>query len=296
MAEAPAIGPWLRGIVNTVDPHSLTPDALYDAVDCNIDRDGSVESRHAFSLLDDTSEYHSIFAFGSDVYAGRGAQVGKLSPNGFTVTANTNGDKLAWTVVTDRPVCTDGETIIAADGGDSSFVVNQRPGREFHDQQYAYTQLEGGRDLAYWRGRLLVLRSHTLRWSEPLEYGAHSATHNYLRLPEPATWLAALDGGVFVGGAKNTYFFAGTAPENWTMRVVGKQSAPYGRVVTGTQNMPPELVGTAEEVAVWFTDVGFAVGKPDGSVSYPQASNIEGLPLLPRNLVVQGDRIYAFAR
>lgn len=144
MADAPAIGPWLRGIVNTVDPHSLTPDALYDAVDCNIDRDGSVESRHAFSLLDDTSEYHSIFAFGSDVYAGRGAQVGKLSPNGFTVTANTNGDKLAWTVVTDRPVCTDGETLISADGGDSSFIVNQRPGREFHDQQYAYTQLEGG--------------------------------------------------------------------------------------------------------------------------------------------------------
>ena len=299
MDENLALGPWTRGMVNAVDPHGLDRSALVDALDCNIDRDGTVEARKAYVLLDDSSDYHSIFEHNYTYYAGRGSEVGKVTQQGFEATAPTNGNKLAWTVVNDRPVCSDGDTLIAADGGDSSFLQNTRvaPTADYEDDnRYDYVQLSGGRDLAYFRGRLVVLRTHTLRWSEPLEYGAHSASQNFLRLPETATWIAALDTGIFVGGKNNTYFLSGTDPDEWTISIVGKKSAPYCRLVVGTRHMMPDLVGTAEEVAVWFTDVGFAVGTPDGRVSYPQAGNIEKLPLLPRNLVVQGDRVYAFAR
>jgi hypothetical protein len=105
--------------------------------------------------------------------------------------------------------------------------------------------------------------------------------------------MAPLVGGVFVGLRTSVIFLAGTDPAAFKLETVANESCPQSGIVIDDPLSNPD--GGGGPVAVWMNSVGFVVGRPDGSVVYPQVDNLMGLPIVPRNLAFIDGRIYAFA-
>jgi hypothetical protein len=280
-------GPWPKGIVNTVSEHALPMDALVDARDCNIDSEGFVYARNTYAVLDNTNPFQYLFELNGVSYAVSQGYVGILGASSFDTIYPVTGP-VGWTEMEGRPVFCDTTGVYQIEGNTASqFVV--RPTLE-EEERYDLVTMPGGTSVAYWQGRLLVLRGKSLLWSEPLDYGCHSQARNFIRFPTTPTWMAALSGGVYVGLRDTVVFLSGTNPTDFTQRTVAGLSCPRAVLV-----IESPLTEVADGfVAVWMSDVGFVVGTAEGRVVYPQEDYIEGLPIVPRNLAYIDDRIYAF--
>jgi hypothetical protein len=106
--------------------------------------------------------------------------------------------------------------------------------------------------------------------------------------------MAPLPGGEFVGLRDTVVFLSGTDPAEFQQRTVSGLNCPKAALVVDPRYFPDALSGGGP-IAVWMSDVGFVVGRGDGGVVYPQAGNLRGLPIAPRNLAIIEDRVYAFA-
>ena len=157
------------------------------------------------------------------------------------------------------------------------------------------TPLPGGQWLEYWQGRLLLARGTTLIFSEPLRYGVYDPLRGYIRFEERITWLAPLDTGIYVGLSNSVRFLRGNDYRSLEQRLVDNKSRPGAAIVLTAPNLLSESLGVAgnapERVAVWMTDVGFAVGLPTGDVTHPQQDRLKGIPVTPGRMVVIDDRI-----
>lgn len=280
-------GPWPKGIVNTVEEHAVPMDALVDARDCNIDSEGFATARHSYTVLDDTNPFQYFFELNGISYAVSQGFVGSLGAASFETIYPVVGP-VGWTEMDGQPVFCDSTGVYQINGASASqFIL--RPTIE-EEGRYDLTTMPGGVAVSYWQGRLLVLRGKSLLWSEPLDYGCHSPARDFIRFPTTPTWMAALPGGVYVGLRDTVVFLSGTNPMEFVQRTVAGVSCPRASLV-----IESPLEGAANSfVAVWLSDAGFVVGSAEGSVVYPQADYIEGLPIVPRNLALIEDRIYAF--
>lgn len=280
-------GPWTRGLINNTNEHFIPRDALLRADNVLIDQLGWIETRPTYDLLD-AAHYKSLVAFNGLVYGVRENEVGIVGPDAFTSIAAVSGP-VDWTVL-------DGELVF------TDFAVNKKVlGDSLEDlptgyfdgdeqQQYQLAPLPAGSSIWAWNGRLLVTRGRVLYWSEPLHYGVYSQTRGRYQFGEPIVWIAPLASGVYVGLRNYVVFLAGSDPNTFQRRTVGGRSAPGASAV-----LDKRFSGSGDEVAVWFTDVGFAVGKAGGAVEFPQADRLKGLPLLPGKLVIDKDRVFYFA-
>jgi hypothetical protein len=285
------VGPWVRGIVNTSAPHALTPDALLDARDCDINKDGHIAARPVYDLLSDDSPYSYLFELHGIYYAVANGSVGILGDNAFTAIHAVTGP-VGWTAVNGLPVFCDYWGVYEIDGLTATQLVLRDIDK--CEDRYGLVDMPGGMDVKYWQGRLLVLRGKSLLWSEAMDYGSHSAPRNFIRFRTTPTWMAPLPTGIFVGLQDSVVFLSGTDPGEFTQRTVAAASSEFSGIVADTRYMGMEGSVPAP-VAVWFSDVGFVVGSGDGSVSYPQRGNIKGLPLVPRRISIVGERAIAFA-
>jgi hypothetical protein len=283
-------GPWPRGIVNSVDEHAVPMDGLVDAIDCNIDNDGFARTRKSYALVSDNAAYKYLFESGGQSYAVSQGFVGILGPDSFT-TIHPVSEPVGWTELNDQPVFCDHSGVYAIDGPNATQLTLR--GTLEDEDRYTLIDMPGGAKVSYWQGRLLVLRGRSLIWSEALDYGSHSPARNFVRFASPTFWMAPLPTGIFVGLRDNVVFLAGQDPAEFKLEIVAGPSCRGGAVVTDTRYFDPEQQA-AGDVAIWFSDVGFVVGRDDGSVDYPQAENLKGIPVAPRNLAIIEDRIYAF--
>ena len=283
-------GPWTAGLVNAVDVHSIPADALSIAEDIDIDRDGVATTRKQWSLQD-AEHYVSIFKYNTLTYAVRGTSprvLGVVGESAFSAIANVVAP-VAWTVLNEEPVYTDGEVIrIVRDG--VAVALDAGYFKEDEEDEYQLVPLPGGSDIHYWQGRLVVARGNSLLWSESLRYGLHSATRNFVRFASKIMWTAPLPTGIYVGTRDNVYFLSGSDPAKFTRIVVGGKSAPGVAAIYNPRHTQAE----GEEVALWFTSDGIAVGQQSGSVDYPQADRLKELPLYPGKMVVENDRVTIF--
>ena len=283
-----AFGPWVRGIVNTVADHAIPNDALADARDCDIGEEGFAVSRGTYALLSDADAFQSLFESGGLSYAVSQGYVGVLRETAFDTIRPVVGD-VGWTELGGLPVFCDSTGVYQIEGLSASQLV-VRPTLE-EEGRYDLATLPGGHAVAYWQGRLLVLRGKSLLWSEPLDYGCHSPARNFVRFPTSPTWMAPLPGGIFVGLRDSVVFLSGTDPAEFQQRTVADVSCPKAALVIDDPREP----SSGGPVALWMGESGFVVGRPDGSVLYPQSDNLTGLPIVPRNLAFIEGRIYAFA-
>lgn len=285
------IGPWPLGIVNTVSDHAIPPEGLADARDCDIGDEGHAVSRPTFSLLSDVDAFKYFFEHNGIAYAVHQGSAGVIGEASFTAIQSVSG-RVGWGLLGDSPIFTDYAGVYQINGLTASQFVSRTPTEE--EERYGMVDMPGGIAVTCWNGRLLVLRGRSILWSEPLDYGNHASARNFLRLESPPTWMAALPFGVYVGLRDKVVFLAGTDPKKWEIREVSGPSCSYSGIVIEDPRHLDEDFSAVGPIAVWFSDVGFVVGQGDGGVAYPQAGNLRGLPLQPRNLAVIEERIYAF--
>lgn len=282
-----SLGPWVRGLMNTVTEESLPHDALTVASNVDIDRDGVATSRNTWSQVD-AANYTSLFKHNMISYAVRNGSVGVLGDASFTAISAV-ANPVAWTVLDDEPVYTDYVSIRRITNGASEPLAAGYYADD-EDGLYQLTELPGGSDIHHWQGRLLIVRGNTLYWSEALRYAVYSATQDYIRFESRIRWVAPLPSGIYVGLRNRVVFLRGSDPSEFSIHTVGKKSAPGVAAVYD----PRHLGKGSEPLALWFTDVGIAVGDGSGAVTYPQADRLKDMPLYSGKMVVEDDRVYIF--
>lgn len=287
---AKAIGPWPVGIVNTLDEHSLPGEALKDALDCNIDREGFLTARSTYNLLSDAAGFSDMYELNGVAYAVSQGQVGVLGPASFTTIRTVNGP-VGWTRQKGQPIFCDYDGVYAINNLTSTQFVRRDIVAD--DERYGVTDMPGGFWVEQFSGRLFVLRGRSLLWSEALDYGTHSPSRNFIRFPTAPTWMAPVEDGIFVGLRDTVVFLKGTDPTQFEPELVAGKSSPGCAGVVDNKYLFKEAQGEGR-AAVWFGETGFVVGHADGSVVYPQAEQIRGMSVVPRKLVVIDERVYAF--
>lgn len=160
------------------------------------------------------------------------------------------------------------------------------------------SRMPGGSYVRYWRGRLLVVRGHTLFVSEPMRYGLYDASSGRVPFEGRIDFIEPVEGGVFVGlRGIGVRFLAGDSPDKWENKLADVIPAqPGGSLIVPTAQMKLEMQFPPDWVAVWFTQKGFALGLPNGNVIYPQADLLSGLPLGNGSLHFEGDRLIALSQ
>lgn len=283
---APAqFGPWLKGLVNVVSDESVPTDGLVRADNVDIDRDGELITRPTWATLDAT-KYSSLFKHAGRYYAVRGVEVGEVTRDAFTAYRTVVGP-VSWTVIDGDPVLVDYLGAYAIKDNAAVPLVNGYYEDEEEDE-YQLIPIPGGSGCGYWQGRLLVSRGTSLLWSEAMRYGVYSATRNYIRFGQKVQWFVPLSYGIYVGLTTSVVFLSGPDPHKFTLTRVGGVTSPGAAAKVDMRHTGDG----GEEVAVWFTDVGFAIGGPKGEVKYPQADRLKNLPMPPGRIAVDGDRLY----
>lgn len=288
------LGPWTKGLINTVPPEKVPSDGLVFADNVDVDRAGAVSRRDAWVRVD-TDPARSLFRFGGATYGVVDGNVGRLDGAGFTSLAPANGH-VSWAVLNGAPIFCNSVGVYAIQNGvaaqlDSTIFADDEDDELAPDRDLMLAPLPGGQALAYWQGRVLVARGTTLIFSEPIRYGVYDQLRSFIRFEEQISWIAALQQGIYVGLRNSVRFLSGSNYADLTQLVVAGPSWRRSGVVTSTEAFDTKLVNGAPYVAVWMSDRGFAIGLPSGAVVYPQAERLKEIPLGEGKVVVLGDRI-----
>ena len=280
-------GPWGKGLVNCVDQRFVPRDGLWAADNIDIDKLGLVTTRKKWDLLD-SAHYKSLVEHNGTTYGVRNNEVGIIDQDAFTSIASVSGP-VDWTVLDGDLVYTDFSVNKIIRGAS---LVSLPTGYYENEEQdeYQFDILPAGSFIFAWQGRLLVARGRVLYWSDPLHYGVYSATRNRYNFGEYILWVAPLDSGVYVGLENSVVFLSGADPNQFKRSTVAGKSAPGVAAILDTKHS-----GKGVDVAIWLSEIGFAIGTPNGVVEYPQAERLSNIPLLPGKLCIEGDRVYAFA-
>jgi hypothetical protein len=290
--KSAAIGPWPKGMINTVRPTAVPADALVEAVNVDIDKAGHITSRTSWTQVD-PGVATSLFTHAGKTYGVVDSIVGELRADGFEGYSYVVG-KIAWSVLNGVPIFAsyDGVYQIV-----NRVVSRLDTGSATPDEavELMLTPLPGGQWVEYWQGRVIVARGTTLFFSEPLRYGVYDPLRGYIQFEQQISWMAPLESGIYVGLRDTVRFLKGSDYRTLEQHLVDNKSWPGTAAVLTAPNLSSESLGVAgnapERVAVWMTDVGFAVGLPTGDVSHPQQDRLKGIPVTPGRMVVTDDRI-----
>ena len=283
------VGPWPRGMVNTVREDRTPVAGLMDAVNVNIRRDGTAYSQPEWESAFAGEMARDLFKHAGRVFCVLGSDLVELDSGGATPLMSDTGP-VNWTVLNDLPVFCTRESVYQINDA----VIEQVSGVVVDDQDLddVLVPLPGGQWVDYWNGRLLVARGHSLLFSQPLRFGAHNPLTDYIRFPTKIEWMAPLERGIYVGLRGSVQFLGGETPAELRQIRVASESAP-GMGMTVSSEFVDDQVATAPHVAVFFTSSGFTIGLPDGRVVYPQKTLLRDLPLFRGKLIQEGSRIFA---
>lgn len=288
------VGPWPLGVCNRFVDTELPDGGLLEAVDVNITREGEIETRAG--ALPAFGDLSCPFQYGRRQYGVRGQQIGWLDGDTFVPLATIEGTRVTWSVLDGKPMFTFMQGVGVVDG-DTVRMIDSSGYPEEITSDAGTISNPGGDYARQWRGRLLLARGRTLYYSPPFRYGLIRPRADYIRFASHIAFIEAVDGGVYVGlVGRGVVFLAGEAPERWVQKPASDAIPQAGAsAVMGTSQME-EKFRTADEVAVWFTEAGFAIGMPNGQVVLPQADRLSGLPLGIGSLAVQGDRLIVLSQ
>lgn len=144
--------------------------------------------------------------------------------------------------------------------------------------QFQYKEpMPTGAYLAYWRGRLLTARTNVLLFSEAMAYHVHDPRHGFVQMPQRITFVAPVDGGIWVGQVDHVVFLAGSSLGELTLyRKTAKPPVP-GSVVALDAEDTDGLTGKGGAVVAWLAENGFVLGSPDGGVEEKHDRRLGGI-------------------
>ena len=148
-----------------------------------------------------------------------------------------------------------------------------------------------GQYLGLWQGRLVVAQGRTLRFSEAMAYHVHDPRHGFVQMPQRITFVAPVDGGLWVGQVDHVVFLRGTAPQELVFERKTSRAPVPGSTVALASDEAGEASGGGRAVVAWLSSVGFAMGTPDGGIIEPQAQRLRGISATAGSTVVQHGRL-----
>lgn len=150
--------------------------------------------------------------------------------------------------------------------------------------------MPGGRFLTHWRGRLLTASARTLHLSEPLAPHLHDRRHGFVQLPQRITFVAGVEGGVWVGQVDHVVFLSGTRPEEFTVSRKAAQAPVEGSAVLVGADALGE-VAQGQHAAVWLAENGYVVGTASGELVEVHRGRLQSIRAAAGRTIQRGDRL-----
>lgn len=148
-----------------------------------------------------------------------------------------------------------------------------------------------GAHLAYWKGRLVTASGSVLRFSEALAYHVHDPRHGFVQMPQRITFMAPVEGGVWVGQVDHVAFLQGATPDTLELQVRATRAPVPGSVAALPAELAGELAQGGAGFVVWLADNGYVVGTPSGQAIEVMARTMKGVRAASGTSVVFGERV-----
>lgn len=149
-----------------------------------------------------------------------------------------------------------------------------------------------GKYLCVWQGRLLTANRNVLYFSEPLAYHINDPRHGFIQMPQRITFLAPVEGGIWVGQVDHVVFLQGMQPD----QLVTQRRAVQAPVPGSAILIPSEVAGEAAQggrhVVVWLSANGHVLGTASGEVVETGAKKLDGITGVKGQTVHAGYRLH----
>lgn len=125
----------------------------------------------------------------------------------------------------------------------------------------------------YWRGRLITAKSNIIRFSQPLAYHVHDERFDFVLLPQRISFLAIVDGGIWVGQHDHVLFLSGTNPNELVVQNKGRCYPIKNSHIM----LPPEVVGdmaSGIDSVLWLSNKGYMLGFSTGQAVELQSKHL----------------------
>lgn len=135
--------------------------------------------------------------------------------------------------------------------------------------------MPAGLYLAQWQGRLISARRNVLHFSEPMALHINDPLHGFVQMPQRITFVAPVDGGVWVGQIDHVAFLAGQDVRSLTLTRKRCERPVPGSAVIVDGSVAKETGGL--QAAAWLAGNGHVIGTPDGTLIEPRRGRIRGI-------------------
>lgn len=137
--------------------------------------------------------------------------------------------------------------------------------------------MKSGQWLRLWRGRLIVVRSNVIYFSQALNYHLTDERFDYIAMPQRITFLEVVDNGIWVGQTTGVAFLQGVDIDEMSI----SHKAVQAPIADSSTQMPSETVGElsngGSSVALWLSANGYCIGTSDGSIVEYHAGVMSGI-------------------
>lgn len=158
--------------------------------------------------------------------------------------------------------------------------------------QFQYlSPMKTGNFLREWRGRLWVVRSNVLYFSEAMSYHLTDERYNFIQFPQRIRFIEPVDGGIWVGLADHVAFLRGQDVRSMSIERKASRAPMYGSSTLLHSDMIKELSQGGTWCAVWLAENGFVAGTTDGQLVELQYKSIQGISAESCQLVGFADRL-----
>lgn len=153
--------------------------------------------------------------------------------------------------------------------------------------------MKSGDFLRLWRGRLWVVRSNVLYFSEAMTYHLTDDRYNFIQFPQRIRFIEPVDGGIWVGQADHVVFLRGQDMRSMVIEHKASRAPVYASSNLLHSDMVKSLSQGGTWCAVWLAENGFVVGTAEGQLVELQSEAIQGITAQSCQLVGFGDRLVA---
>jgi hypothetical protein len=280
------------GLKNTVDPESLGPDELQQAVNIDLDDVGQIRRRRGYTKVA-AGNFYGLFAGNSGkVYGVRNGNLGIIRADYSFTTLKTGlgsdpatgvapicyvqvGDQIFYSSPTDSGAVSDSTGVVSPWGADVS------PGMWLSPVVNPTASLPAIRgkllgappmatDMDYWNGRIYLANGPTVWATELFLYNFVDKTRGFYQFEDNVTMVGAVGDGVYVGTDGGLWFLSGTHAEGLKrVKVLDSPVIAGSKAYVPAELANPPQVGTMPDtplmVSITFlTTNGFCVASNGG--------------------------------
>lgn len=135
-----------------------------------------------------------------------------------------------------------------------------------------------GRYLACWRGRLLTATRNILNFSEAMAYHLHDPRYGFIQLPQRITFVAPVDGGIWVGQVDHVIFLAGNSPDALEVQPrKARPPVPGSAILPDAQTAGVDASQGGQSAVLWLADNGYVMGTAAGALIETSGRRLAGI-------------------